>query len=58
MKDVEDTEVTHIDTCIKCDKSMISKQGKRLGGVMSSVFLDNSVISGLTCWECVFSKES
>ena len=57
MKDVE-TNISFMETCIKCDKSMVSEDGNTLGGMMQSVSLDGAYVYGTKCWECVFSEES
>jgi predicted nucleic-acid-binding Zn-ribbon protein len=56
MKDVE-VNISFMETCIKCDKSMRSEDGKTVGGMMKSISLDGATIYATTCWECVFSEE-
>jgi hypothetical protein len=57
---MENSEVTvdFVDNCVKCDKSMISDDGKRIGGLMRSVKLGNATIYGTKCWECVMAPDS
>jgi hypothetical protein len=36
---------------------MIAEDGKRIGGVISMVELDNEIIFSTTCWKCATLKK-
>jgi len=53
-----DKSVSYTNTCIKCDKSMISEDGSRIGGMMNCVSLRGEIIFSTTCWECSLSEDN
>lgn len=51
------TNMSFLETCPKCDKSMISEDGNTFGGMMQSVYCNGAYIYSTICWECVFAEE-
>jgi hypothetical protein len=57
VKNVE-TNISFMETCMKCNRPMRTEDGKMLGGMrVGYSFIDDSTDS-TTCWECFLSKEN
>jgi hypothetical protein len=56
MNNIHTTSIT--ETCIECNKSMRTEDGKMLGGMRIGYSFINESTDSTTCWECFLSKEN